>query len=87
MKREPIPARACQDVASSEVVEALHDVVEVLSILLTTFRDTSDRAKVYGAMQQLVDVALTHDQLGGYQVYPAIDAEEAAENSTEEARA
>lgn len=65
------PVRA--GVADREVVEALRDIVEVLSIIITEFRDAIDRATVRDAMQQLVDVALVHDALGGYHVYPAID--------------
>lgn len=81
MKPEPIPARACQDVASREVVEALHDVAEVLSVLIDEFLEPIDKATLLDALEKILNVALTHDQLGGYQVYPAIDAEEAPEEA------
>ncbi len=81
MKPEPIPARACQDVASREVVEALHDVAEVLSVLIDEFLEPIDKATLLAALEKILNVALTHDQLGGYQVYPPIDAEEAPEEA------
>lgn len=77
----PLPARTG---ASLETVEALHDLVEVLSVLLLEFPDAIDKATVRDAMQQLLDLALVHDALGGYGVYPAIDAEEVAETAAAE---
>lgn len=81
----PLPVRA--GVAPQDTVEALHDLVEVLSILLLEFTDAIDKAAVRDAMQHLLDVALVHDALGGYGVYPALDAEDGAETPAEEARA
>jgi hypothetical protein len=71
----PVRAR----VADREVIEALRDIAEVLSIIIPEFTDAIDKAAVRDAMQQLVDVALVHDALGNYHIYPAIDAEDVAE--------
>ncbi|HPU10039.1 MAG TPA: hypothetical protein PK947_05865 [Ottowia sp.] len=65
------PTRA--GVADREVVEALRDMIEVLSVILIEFPDAIDRATVRDAMQKLLDVALVHDALGNYHVYRAID--------------
>lgn len=68
----PVRAR----VADREVIEALRDIAEVLSIIIPEFPDAIDKAAVRDAMQQLVDVALVHDALGHYHIYPAIGAED-----------
>lgn len=62
-------------VAEREVVEALRDIGEVLSILMSEFDDAIDRAAVRDAHQLLLDVALAHDEAGGYGVYPAFGTE------------
>lgn len=72
----PVDPPARSVVAPLETVEDLRDLVKVLSILLLEFYDPSDKAAVRDAMQRLLDVALVHDRLGGYGVYPAIDAED-----------
>jgi hypothetical protein len=81
---KPLPVRS--GVASQDTVEALHDMVEVLSIIMLEFTDAIDKAAVRDAMQHLLDVALVHDALGGYGVYPALDAEEVAETPATEVR-
>jgi len=84
MKTEPLPVRT--GVVDREVVEALRDLAEVLSILLPEFTDSIDKATVHDALQQILDVALIHDALGNYGIYPEID-EDGAEAAAEEARA
>ncbi|QLH50261.1 MAG: hypothetical protein HWD57_11060 [Candidatus Accumulibacter cognatus] len=84
MNPEMPPARA--GIVDREVVEALRDLAEVLSILLPEFPDQIDRATVNEALQQILDVALIHDALGNYGIYPEID-EDKGEAAAEEVRA
>ena len=70
--------RARCDVAPREIVEALHDIAEVISIVIHEFAHPDDKASLRNAMQGLVDVAIEHDALGGYRIYPAFGEEGAA---------
>lgn len=63
-------------IASKQAVAALHDVALVLSASIHEMADAIDRAALREAMQLVTDVAIKHDELGRYGVYPAVDAEE-----------
>lgn len=68
----PLPCAA----ADLQIVKALHDLGEVLSMVQTEFTDRIDRAALLSAQQLIIDVAIKHDELGRYGVYPAFGAEE-----------
>lgn len=63
-------------IASRHAVAALHDVALVLAASIHEMGDAIDRAALREAMQLVTDVAIKHDELGRYGVYPAVDAEE-----------
>jgi hypothetical protein len=68
--------------AERPVVEALHDIVDVLSMIIEEFPERSDRAALNLAQQFLLDVAIKHDEAGKYGIYPAFDAaDEPAEDA------
>lgn len=63
-------------VASKNAVAALHDVALVLAASIPEMRDAIERAALRDAMQLVTDVAIKHDEMGAYGVYPAVGAEE-----------
>lgn len=52
-----------------DVVEAMHDLVQVIAAMINEFTDPVDKGALRDAEQYLLDVALKHDQLGGYGIY------------------
>ncbi len=62
---------------AKEVVEAMHDLGGVIAMLIHEFTDPIDKAALRDALQLVIDVAVTHDELGGYRIYPAFGAEDA----------
>lgn len=69
---------ARRSVADRSVVEALHDINQAISVLIIEFVDPVDKAFLRDALQLLLDVAIEHDQMGGYDIYPALGEEEHA---------
>lgn len=85
MSEEKAPAPAPEQaqaprrtVAERDVIEALHDINQAISALLLEFTDPVDKATLRDALQLMVDLAIEHDQMGGYDIYPALGEEEHA---------
>lgn len=70
-----------QGVVDREVVEALHDIAEVLSALIGEFSDVKEKVTLLEAMQKVLDVALANDERGGYGIYPAVGEEGVVEEA------
>lgn len=58
-----------------DIVEALHDLVQVVAAVINEFTDPVDKGALRDAEQYLLDVAMKHDQLGGYGLYAGFGEE------------
>lgn len=76
LSAEALRAVPSGGIASKQAVAALHDAALVLAASIHEMADAIDRAALREAMQLVTDVAIKHDELGRYGVYPAVDAEE-----------
>ncbi len=65
-------------VVERELVEALRDIAEVISIVVVDFPLRHDRARLIHAQQLIGDVAFAHDLAGGYGLYAAFGAPDEA---------
>lgn len=76
MSEEKAQAQAPRrTIAERDVIQALHDINQVISVLLREFVDPVGKATLRDALQLLVDLALEHDGMGGYGIYPAFGEE------------
>ncbi len=55
---------------SKEVVAALHDLAQALSAAIPEFSEPVAKALLRDSLQGILDVAMVHDELGGYGIYP-----------------
>lgn len=72
MNETPFAGRTRAAVAE-EVIEAMHDLGGAIAVLINEFSDPLDKAALRDALQLVIDVAVTHDELGGYRIYPAVE--------------
>lgn len=56
---------------SKEVVSALHDLAQALSAAIPEFSgEPVAKALLRDSLQGILDVAIVHDAIGGYGIYP-----------------
>lgn len=67
----PLPGAA----VDRKLVEALHDIGDVLSLVQSEFSDRIDRAALRDAQELIINVAIKHDEIGRYGIYPTFGAE------------
>lgn len=75
----PPAGRGGSTPADREVIEALHDLADVLSAAIHEFSDPVDKAALLDGLQMIIDVAIDHDLRGNYGIFIGEDEEGGSE--------